>query len=169
MMGMQGYSEGMVAFYALVLIALVVLVSLVRSLVIIFSPSTGRAARVRHIARLWVRQIAILVVLGVAVNYWIGVDSRSKAHDCRKTPSDGGRYIAELCLMRWNPGGDSDYIGRVYNAKDGDLLVERTFSTPVPELSWWNEENVSFSRGGDDSSWVILPPSRYDRLLAKLP
>ncbi|MCX4144786.1 MULTISPECIES: hypothetical protein [Paraburkholderia] len=159
----------MMAFYALVLIALVVLASFVRSLVIIFSQSTERAARVGRIAGLWVTRIASVAVLWIAVNYWIGADLRSKAHDCRKTPSDGGRYIAELCLLRWNPGNDSDYVGRVYDAKNSELLAERTFSTPVPELSWWKEDNVSFSRGGDDSSWVILPPSLYDRLLAKLP
>jgi hypothetical protein len=169
MMGMQGYSEGMMAFYALVFIALVVLVSLVRSLVIIFSQSTGRGACARRIARVWAVRIASGAALWVAVNYWIGADLRSKAHDCRKAPSDGGRYIAELCLLRWNPAGNSDYPGRVYNAKGGELLAERTFSTPVPELSWWKEESVSFERGGDDSSWVILPPSLYDRLLAKFP
>jgi hypothetical protein len=159
----------MTAFYALVLIALVVLVSLVRSLSIIFSQSTERAARVRQIAALSARRIVSLALLGVAVNYWTSVDLRSKAHDCRRTPSDGGHYIAELCLLRWNPGNDSDYVGRVYDAKNRELLAERTFSTPVPELLWWKEDNVSFSRGGDDSSWVILPPSLYDKLLAKLP
>ena len=169
MMGMQGYSEGMMAFYAFVLIALVVLVSLARSLVNIFSQSTGRAVRGRRIAGLWVTRIAGMAVLWIAVHYWIGADLRSKAHDCKKTPSHGGRYIAELCLLRWNPGNDSDYLGRVYDAKNNELLAEQTFRTPVPELQWWKEDNVSFSRGGDDSSWVILPPSLYDRLLAKLP
>ncbi|WP_434114827.1 hypothetical protein [Paraburkholderia caffeinilytica] len=169
MMGMQGYSEGMMVFYALVLIALVVLVSFVRSVVIIFSQSTGRAARCRHIGALWARRIASAAVLWIIVNYWISADLRSKARDCSKTSSDGGRYTAELCLLRWNPGGDSDYIGRVYNAKDGELLAERTFRTPVPELSWWKDENVSFSRGGDDSSLVTLPPTLYDRLLAQIP
>ncbi|MFM0338963.1 hypothetical protein [Paraburkholderia fungorum] len=166
---MLGYSEGMVGFYALVLIALVVLVSFVRSLVIIFSQLTGRAARVRRIVGLWAMRTTGVAVLWVAVNYWIGVDLRSKAHDCKKASSDGGRYIAELCLLRWNPGNDSDYVGRVYDAKDGELLAKRTFSTPAPELSWWKDESVSFSSGGDDSSWVILPPSVYDRLLARLP
>ncbi len=169
MMGMHGYSEGMVTFYALVLVALVVLISFVRSLVIIFSHSTGRAARVRRSAGLWTVRITGVAVLWVAVNYGIGVGLRSKARDCKKSLSNGGRYIAELCLLRWNPGDDSDYIGRVYDAKNGELLVKRTFSTPVPKLSWWKEESVSFSSGGDDSSWVVLPPSMYDRLRAKLP
>ncbi|VVD26525.1 protein of unknown function [Paraburkholderia dioscoreae] len=65
-------------------------------------------------------------------------------------------------------GSDPAYLGRAYDAKTGELLVRRRFATPVPELEWWNDE-ISFSRGGDDTSYVKLPPTLYDRLTARLP
>jgi hypothetical protein len=169
MMGIPVFSEGMIAFYAFILVALVVLVSLIRSLTYILSQPPGRVARIKRVARMWAAWIAGAAILWTTVNYWNSAELRSKAHDCRKTSSEGGRYTAELCLLQWIPGDDSIYLGRVYNAKNSELLVERTFSTPVPELSWWKEKAVSFAKGGDDSSWVALPPSLYDRLLAKLP
>ena len=169
MMGMQGYNEGMTAFYALALGALVVLVSLASSLIAIFSESTGREARTRRIVGLWGKRTAIVIILALAASYWAGARQRSKATGCDKVPSNSGRYVAELCLLQWNPSGNSDYLGRVYEAKTGKLLARREFSSPVPELSWWKDESLSFERGGDDSSRIKLPPSLYDRLLAELP
>ncbi|MBB5398809.1 MULTISPECIES: hypothetical protein [Paraburkholderia] len=89
------------------------------------------------------------------------------ASQCIKSTSKNGRYIAERCLLQWRGGNDPDYRGQVYDAVSGKLLVRRTFSTPVPELIWLDDEGVSFSRGGDDASFVKLPPSFYDRLIAR--
>ncbi|KIP19773.1 hypothetical protein KY49_3279 [Burkholderia sp. MSHR3999] len=111
----------------------------------------------------------VLVVAAVAaLAYAWDVDRRSKADECVKSTSPDGRYVAERCLVQWRGPDDCDYVGRVYDAKSGQLLVERSFSTPVPELSWW-KNTVSFSRGGDEASSVYLPPSLYDRVKALLP
>ncbi|NUY00476.1 hypothetical protein [Paraburkholderia youngii] len=89
------------------------------------------------------------------------------ASECIKSTSKNGRYIAERCLLQWRGGNDPDYRGQVYDAVSGKLLVRRTFSTPVPELIWLDDEGVSFSRGDDDASFVKLPPSFYDRMIAR--
>ncbi|MGF6446710.1 hypothetical protein [Paraburkholderia youngii] len=89
------------------------------------------------------------------------------ASECIKSTSKNGRYIAERCLLQWRGGNDPDYRGQVYDAVSGKLLVRRTFSTPVPELIWLDDEGVSFSRGDDDASFVKLPPSFYDQMIAR--
>ncbi len=111
---------------------------------------------------------AIVIAAVAALAYAWGVDRRSKARECEKSRSPDGLYVAERCLVQWKGGNDPDYVGRVYDAKSGRLLVERSFSTPVPELSWW-KNTVSFSRGGDEASEVYLPPSLYDRFKVLLP
>lgn len=98
----------------------------------------------------------------------ISFGSRHTASECTRRTSHDGTYIAERCLLQWQPGGNSEYRGRIYDGKSGKLLVDRTFSTPVPDLSW-SENSVSFSRGGDESSFVTLPPSLFDRVKAALP
>lgn len=112
---------------------------------------------------------ALAAAVGITINYALDVESRSKADECERSRSPDGQYLAERCLLQWRGPDDSDYVGRVYDARSGTLLVERSFSTPVPELSWWKNEAVSFSRGGDESSTVYLPPTAYDRFKALLP
>ncbi|MPW09047.1 hypothetical protein GCT19_25915 [Paraburkholderia sp. CNPSo 3155] len=104
----------------------------------------------------------MFVVLLVATH----TDTKN-ASECIKSTSKNGRYIAERCLLQWRGGNDPDYRGQVYDAVSGKLLVRRTFSTPVPELIWLDGEGVSFSRGGDDASFIKLPPSFYDRMIAR--
>ncbi|WP_133650623.1 hypothetical protein [Paraburkholderia flava] len=113
--------------------------------------------------------LALTAAVGIAINYALDVEGRSKADECERSRSPDGQYLAERCLVQWRGGNNPDYVGRVYDARSGTLLVERSFSTPVPELFWWKREAVSFSRGGDESSTVYLPPTAYDRFKALLP
>jgi hypothetical protein len=110
--------------------------------------------------------LAVLAVTFAMLFVATHTDNRS-ASECIKSTSKNGRYIAERCLLQWRGGNDPDYRGQVYDAASGKLLVRRTFSTPVPELIWLDDEGVSFSRGGDDASFIKLPPSFYDRMIAK--
>jgi hypothetical protein len=111
---------------------------------------------------------ALIVALVIVGGYFIVRDPDSMARQCSRATSPNGQYVAELCLIRWGGGSNPEYLGRVYESKTGKLLVRRRFHTPVPELEWWKDE-VSFSRGGDDASYVKLPPTLYDRLVADLP
>jgi len=109
----------------------------------------------------------------VVVLYFSLIDQTPHGAECQKSTSPDGFYTAERCLLHWHPGGDSDYVGRVYDAKSGKLLAQRTFSTTVPEISWLSYEGaiVSFSIGDVDvgDADIPLPPSRWDRLLAARP
>jgi hypothetical protein len=111
---------------------------------------------------------AIWAIAIVCVLYAVHLSLRSEATECVREASTDGIYVAERCLLHWRPGGSSSYRGRVYDAKTHALLVERTFDTPVPQLSW-SADSVSFSRGGDESSSIPLPPTLFDRITARMP
>lgn len=124
----------------------------------------------RRIAN-FARQTAILAVIGMSC---VGLFDRTPhGTECRKSASPDGLYVAERCLLDWVPGGSSKYVGRLFDAKSGKLLAQKTFSTSVPEISWLNYEGaiVSFSVGDADDGGadISLPPSRWDRLLAARP
>lgn len=133
------------------------------------SPNSRGVIKVKRIiagVALWI----VLPVVGLAGGlYWLAYKPDSGASECERKISPDGRYLAEQCLISWGGRDDPDYLGRVYDAKTGTLLVRRRFSTPVPELDWFDDGNVSFSRGGDDASYVKMPPTLYDRLTAWFP
>lgn len=164
MWGADNYSEGFFAAIALMLMAIVVVVVIARSLFIIYSQPDGRRERATAVARSTGRRIALFTAFILAAHYLLNAKLRANAHDCQTQVSDqGGKYIAQLCTLR-----DGIYVGRVYDAMTHTLLVERTFASPEPQLSWTGEQ-ISFQFGGDDASEVTLPPSLYDKLLAKIP
>jgi hypothetical protein len=105
----------------------------------------------------------------VVVLYFFIIDHTPRGTECQKSTSPDGFYIAERCLLHWHPGSDSDYVGRVYDAKSGKLLAQRTFSTTVPEILWFDDGGMSFSRGGDEAAFITFPLSVWDRLLAARP
>lgn len=88
---------------------------------------------------------------------------------CVSSTSTNGVYIAELCMLTWSSRDDPEYAGRIYDAKSGTMLVQRTFPTPVREITWFDDGSMSFSRGGDEAAFIDLPPSKWDRLLAARP
>lgn len=129
------------------------------------------------------------VALGTALicTLYFGLfDTTPRGTECKRSTSPDGLYIAERCVLRWVPGGDSKYAGRVFDAESGKKLAQHTFSTPVPDLSWYhgmdyspNDDGVlihappsvgfSIGDGGDDATFISLPPSTWDKLLAARP
>jgi hypothetical protein len=109
----------------------------------------------------------------VVVLYFFLTDRTPNGTECQKSASPDGLYTAERCLLMWVPGGNSEYVGRVFDAKRGKKLAQHTFSTPDPEISWhsYTDVYVSFSigDGGDDATYISLPPSRWERFLAARP
>jgi hypothetical protein len=127
-----------------------------------------------------------LVIACIGVLYFSLFNHTPRGTDCENSKSPDGVYMAELCLLRWVPGGNSKFVGRLFDAKTGKLLAEHTFSTPVPQLSWssglyYSNTNspdardigpsVQFSRGdaAKGDSAISLPPSKWDQLLAARP
>lgn len=113
--------------------------------------------------------------------------------ECVKSTSPDGAYIAERCFlgMQSYRSDNGRYVARLVDAKSGSILAERVFDTPVPDLSWsagfdYSDPKsafpdpkhprhiapaVYFQRGGEDGdgSSISLPPSLWDRLLARRP
>ena len=126
------------------------------------------------------------VALGTAligILYFSLFDTTPHGTECKRSTSPDGLYIAERCVLRWVPGGDSKYVGRLFDVGSGKKLAQHTFSTPVPDLSWYHSmdyspkdngalihppPSVGFSigDGGDDATFISLPPSTWDKLLA---
>ncbi len=117
-------------------------------------------------------KIAYTLLIAALIGIFI-FDRTPKGEECRKSISPDGIYLANLCLLAWVPGGNSQYVGRVFRAQTGRLIAQHTFSTPPPEISWnsYGDVYVSFSKGdgGDGSVYISLPPSFIDRLLATRP
>jgi hypothetical protein len=112
--------------------------------------------------KLLFRNTALFAVVGVF--YFFLIDHTPHGAECERSTSSNGLYIAERCLLVWIPGGNSEYVGRVFDATSGKKLAQHTFSTPVPEISWLSYEGaiVSFSIGDadDGDADIVLPPSR---------
>jgi hypothetical protein len=128
---------------------------------------------------------AALIAVITGVGYFGIFNHTPQGTNCKSSKSPDGLYIAERCLLAWDPGFSSDYVGRLFDAKTGKLLAQCSFSTPVPEILWspgfyssgrsstmeYIGPSVVFSRGDPDSgdSGISLPPSKWDQLLAARP
>lgn len=97
--------------------------------------------------RLPFKRITLLTVT-IGTLYLLLFDQTPRGTECQKSTSPDRSYIAERCLLNWIPGGNSEYVGRVSDAETGKVLVQRSFSTPVPETLWFESGNMTFSRGG---------------------
>jgi hypothetical protein len=132
------------------------------------------------------RRIALLAAIAIGTLYFTLFDTTPRGIRCVKSTSPDGVYIAERCALNSVAWGNPNYAGRLFDAKTGKLLAQHTFSTPVPDLSWHRAVTYSldpngpllyagpaigFSSGdgGDDATYISLPPSSWDRLLASRP
>ena len=118
------------------------------------------------------KRIALFVAI-VGVLYFGLTDRVSHGTECQESLSPDGLYKAERCLLRWIPGGNSEYVGRVFEAKSGRKLAQHTFSTPDPQIAWYSYSTVyvsfSIGDGGDNAANNLLPPSAWERFLATRP
>jgi hypothetical protein len=89
-----------------------------------FSAIPGRVERTSRTFKVAAKSVVLAVVVALSVNYALDIRLRSMAHECERKNSDDGLYVAELCLLRDN-GHDADYPGRVYDAKNNELLTDR--------------------------------------------
>jgi hypothetical protein len=124
-----------------------------------------------------------IVVVGAA--YFGLLNHTPHGTECVQSVSPDGIYRAERCFLNMESyrTEDARYVARLFESQSGDLLVENVFTTPVPDLYWtpgfytgdpqlhYIGPAVSYQRGGedDDGSHIKLPPSFWDRLLARRP
>ncbi|WP_242540197.1 hypothetical protein [Trinickia mobilis] len=115
---------------------------------------------------------AALFAVVVAMLSFCLTDHTPRGTECHKSTSPDGVYIGERCLLNWVPGGNSEYVGRLCDAKSGKLLAQHTFSNPshnifgVPEhrieiIVRWKIRNKKTGkivdgaeRGRYDTVWV---------------
>jgi len=127
---------------------------------------------------------APILIVGGSIFFAL-FDHTSHGTSCQRSMSPDGRYIGEQCMVNWNRDSPK-YVGRLFDARTGRKLAQRTFNTSVPTLSWspgFQHQPkpdgpfvdvgpfVSFSRGDADNgdSTIDLPPTQWDRLLAMRP
>src|ERR1700738_4943578 len=125
----------------------------------------------------------VIFAVGVAVLSLCLIDHTPLGTECERSASPDVLYTAERCLLKWVPGGNSEYVGRLFDAKSGKKLAQRRFSTPAPDLMWsphiyyslrpetpprYTGPSVQFSSGDPVSgnSGIFLPPSKWDKFLA---
>ena len=113
----------------------------------------------------------VLASLTVISSYYTSANTRSRIteKDCVSQTSPGNRYVARVCYM-----GRKDVL-QLRSKDDSRLLVERTFDDygdPV-KVYWEGNELQYITADGEGGSVSLekirLPPTLYDRLLARLP
>jgi hypothetical protein len=165
MKGIAAYGEVYLALFAVFTVLVVVGVCFITSLGHVFSEPTGRTQRAWTSLKRSLKLVAWVVLVMAGLKYAIDARGRSNASGCAKqfSSADGGLYLTEHCFL----SGDKTLL-RVYRAKDGTLLAERTYpELDTPELVWSKDE--VYDRFGPEDVAIPLPPSLLDRLRAKLP
>ncbi|PCE27431.1 hypothetical protein BWP39_02725 [Paraburkholderia acidicola] len=161
---------GMLVLIATFIAICILAVSITRSVSFILSSRDGRNERVNQIVKVSVRRtivgICALAALASAWTYWEGARLRAlvKPTDCDNAQSADGRYTARVCYL------GSRIVLRLYERQSQQLLAERTYGSSAddPVRLYWKPDELRYEDGADLGT-IHLPPSLYDRLLAKLP
>lgn len=117
--------------------------------------------------------LCTVVVVGADVTYYLEAAYRRATvseKNCHvSSPSPYGSYDAVVCVTD-GTGADATTAGfvRLRSTQDGSILAERAFYNPSFHDVYWRPEHLTVGIG-DGSAWFELPPSSWDRLLARLP
>ncbi len=109
-------------------------------------------------------RLAVLAVVIASMPYCYDALNRSGARECRRETVEN--YIGETCYLP-NEWG---VVFRLYDARSGELLAERSYVDPeVPRLLWIGNDVQYDFNAKDGEGFVTLPPTWLDKLRAKLP
>jgi hypothetical protein len=149
---------------AIVFIVLVTGAALLIAAAYVFSQKDGRKSRLKKAARKILAAFCLLFAVTASWRYYLGQSMRANAHACtQQFPSNRGRYRAEHCHL-----GREQMLLRVYDARTGTLLADRTYWAAEDPKLIWTDDSV-FDLSGPDDMTVSLPPTLLDHMLAKLP
>src|SRR6202012_408825 len=113
------------------------------------------------------------IAITIGMIYFLAFNHTPPGTECQSSKSPDGLYIAQRCLLNWVPGGNSQYVGRLFDANSGQLVAQHTFATPVPTILWSSYEGATVlfavGDGDDDATYIPIPPSTWDKLLAARP
>lgn len=116
----------------------------------------------------FVRWVLCITLVLFGVNYCVAANDRARASantgDWETSISDthGGAYTAKYIVMHRDK-----ILLRLYRTGDPALLAERTYQEHGVAFVW-TEHALIYDTSEDDGG-IRLPPTRMDRLLAKLP
>ncbi|MFP6558547.1 hypothetical protein WJ542_09515 [Paraburkholderia sp. B3] len=100
---------------------------------------------------------------------------------CERSNSPDGKFIAERCMFGMEGRAGNDYVGRLYDEKNGRLLAQHTFVAYADDIQvlWtgFGEEEKHYNKsvmfikgdGGDDQTYIDLPPSSWEKIRAMRP
>lgn len=145
-------------------------ISLRLSLRFILSSRDGRPQRTRQMVKVSIRRtivgVACLTVLVVGWRYREDAQWRASVRpsDCEHEESADARYTARYCYVA------SRIILSVYAQDSRQLLLEKTYKNDShdPVRLYWEGDTLRYE-DGDDLGTIHLPPTRFERLMAKLP
>ncbi|WP_458761927.1 hypothetical protein [Cupriavidus basilensis] len=120
-----------------------------------------------RLAKFLAKLLVILVALVSSLIYGCNAMNRSARYQCEQERSPTGQYIGEACFLPREYGA----LFRLYEARTGELLAERTYIEPEPHKNViWNPIFVQYDLGATENNGVVdLPPTWLDRVRAKLP
>src|SRR5438445_5134149 len=77
------------------------------------------------------KSVVLVFIAIVIAPYGCDVANRLGAHECKRE-GGGNQYIGEICYLST---GDS-MVFRLYDARSGGMLAERTYNHPEPKIIW---------------------------------
>ncbi|TKC92683.1 hypothetical protein FAZ69_00205 [Trinickia terrae] len=161
---MQTYAVGMFVVFgtAVLLIALLVVVAYV------FSDREGRSVRLKIALRKLGIRLGSIFVVCVAWNYYQDATDRAEVTKFHRELSDDaahkGEYTAEYAYLPQNR-----ILLRVYRTADMSLLAERTYAYPDAARLTWTADSLIYDTAMDTGGELSLPPTLFDKIMARLP
>lgn len=160
----------MLLLLASLIVVIIAIISLGRSVCLIFASRDGRLQRSLDIGRIAARRtflsVVIVAVLGYGWSYYRNAHLRSICAEKDRSSewSVDGVYAARYCYFK------DTIVLRLYDRRGQRLVAERTYrdTSGDPVRIYW-EKSVLLYAEDYDFGRINLPPSLYDRLLAKLP
>jgi hypothetical protein len=133
-----------------------------------FSGGEGSGARWKRALRkmsIWLWSIFIVCA---SWNYYQDASVRAKVTKFHRELSDDeankGEYMAEYAYLPLDR-----ILLRVYRTSDMELLAERTYLYLDAARLTWTKNSLIYDTSIDNGGEINLPPTLYDRLMAKLP
>ncbi|MFM0735107.1 hypothetical protein PQQ52_31990 [Paraburkholderia sediminicola] len=166
----EGTGIAMLIAVAALIIVCIAMVSMARAVCFIVSSRDGRSQRAQQMIKVSLKRTVVgavaTAVLVFAWSYWDCARLRSlvRPADCDSVQSADGRYTARSCYL------GSEIILQLYEGSSERLVAERTYGdhSHDPVRLYWKDGALQYE-DGDELRTITLPPSIYDRLLAKLP
>ncbi|GAC1320769.1 MAG: hypothetical protein NVS3B3_21340 [Aquirhabdus sp.] len=174
MKGMEDYGTLILLLIGITVLLGIFVVALIRSLRFIFSEKERRKIRFKRVAKIYAKRMVIVVVASFSLNYLMHAYMRVTASQpCEQSVSDDGLYAAQLCPLGIGLASSRViYVLKIFSTGDKNLLAERSFSYSYKEkyLFLWSKSHIGYGDSdGDYEGVILLPPTLFDRLRAKLP